>query len=243
MLSPKVWKIYFTLMALLISYICFKDAWKRQPIDIPVSGNIITLVTAWYPDPELVERHGLLYNSKHAGEIYHVWIRNFLSNIATATVIYCPPDMALTLSTYRNGSLPTKFVSTYASVWDIPPISPLRISFNTTQRALDLASADPVSHTPHEYGIWNAKPFLLGEVANTNPFNSKYFFWHDIGAMRVVGDKFKNWPDLERVHDVLERATHSDTVLLNVIGKQPCYIHGGHLVLEPPEVSFTINGS
>jgi hypothetical protein len=92
------------------------------------------------------------------------------------------------------------------------------------------------------YGIWNAKPYLLEEVAKSNPFNSTYFFWHDIGAMRMKGEEFRNWPDEKRIHDLLDGEPHLDTIMLNVVGRQPCYIHAGHIAQEPPEVSFTISG-
>ena len=220
----------------------------QKTLDKPTSNHPITLVTAWFPDSNLTTgKDSQFRNPRHDErdeEIYLMGVRSFLSNITTALVIFCPPETASIIKEYRSESLPTRIITSYATVWDIPQMRSMKELFHTTQRELGLASADPTRqmHTPHMYGVWNAKPILLQEIAESNPFDSEYFFWHDIAAMRVRGEQFKKWPDVKRVKTVLNKDDHEDTVLLNVIGKQPCYIHSASLVLQPPEVSFTISG-
>jgi hypothetical protein len=237
--------IFFSTVALFFSICCFR-LYKPTQDNLTVQ-NGITLVTAWYPPPmrsQLPEGLQHVHNGQETRAPYVAGVRRFLSETRSPLVIYTTPSMAKKLESVRNASLPTKFVTSYAEVWDIPIISPLREQFHTTQRALDLASSDPdrERHIPSDYAVWNAKPFLLNEAANSNPFNSSYFFWHDFAAMRASVKPFRAWPSLRRVEAVLSRPPHVDTILLNVIGKQPCFISRTGLVREPPEASYTISG-
>jgi hypothetical protein len=39
-------------------------------------------------------------------------------------------------------------------------------------------------HTPELYAIWAQKPIFVEKAIESNPFNTEYFFWCDIGAFR-----------------------------------------------------------
>lgn len=66
-------------------------------------------------------------------------------------------------------------------LWDLPPVAPLQEAFKTWQHDID---PERWIHSPELYAIWNAKQWMLHEAAKTDVFNSKYFFWADIGAWR-----------------------------------------------------------
>ncbi|XP_021963450.1 uncharacterized protein LOC110858874 [Folsomia candida] len=53
------------------------------------------------------------------------------------------------------------------------------------------------NHTPELYAVWNSKPWFQ-TVSETNPFNSTYFYWMDIGSVRQPGIVLTNFPSLEK---------------------------------------------
>jgi len=239
-LNKHYWPVRLSIALAFVGFFLAKlQILSTSPLQQNTKGqNDITLITAWFPPPEGGP------DSIDVKAAYAAGIHRFLSATVTPVVIFTPPSLAEKLRSFRNASLPTRIITSYANVWDIPAVSHLREPFHTSQKALGDASADPHRgrYTPNEYGIWNAKAYLLEQVAELDPFNSTYFFWHDVAALRSSKQPFREWPSPSRVYEVLGAKGHEDTVLLNVIGKQPCYITNTSIIDEPPEVSYTING-
>lgn len=174
----------FGLVPALLLLLRFIGDSSSQDRITPVTKSEITLVSAWYPDRHLVkaDNYSTFYTDRHNNSRYFKAVEAFLSQVTTPIVLFCPPYVASELTGRRPASLPIQFITEYESVWDFKAIEPLHMFLSTDKRVTDGAL---VANTPHKYAVWNAKPAMLDEVARRNPFQSTYFFWHDIGSMRA----------------------------------------------------------
>jgi hypothetical protein len=127
--------------------------------------NMTTLVTAFFSIP-----------SKRSEETYLAWATHFLTL-----------DAPIVLFTEE------RFVNTFRSMRD--PQKPLHILTKSFEE-LDTwvlyeeewkahKNMDHEAyHTPELYALWAQKPFFVEEAINTNPFQTEFFYWCDMGAFR-----------------------------------------------------------
>lgn len=71
---------------------------------------------------------------------------------------------------------------TYSDAVDMPPIQ----SLGGAKWAQEMERKDPekYKHVAGVYPPWTAKPWMVREAKNFNPYHSKYFFWVDAGGFR-----------------------------------------------------------
>jgi len=159
-----------------------------------------TVVTAFY-------NFGL--HSKHGFGEYKQWLSNFLSLVEVPLVIYTDEAALPMLQEMRQGKT-TEFV--ICPLWNISRISKYKEAYEGSQHDMD---PEKHIHYPELYAVWNAKAFLVAEVAQRNPFHSTYFFWVDAGSFRE-GHQIRHWPDDERVKEIFQ-GHHHDRMLLGLI--------------------------
>jgi hypothetical protein len=89
-------------------------------------------------------------------------------------------------------------------------------NYTTFQYAID---PEKDIHHPELYAIWNSKVVFLKETAESNPFQSEFFLWVDVGSFRANRhvEKIFNWPDPTRVEEILSPTEPSDTMLLGLV--------------------------
>jgi len=151
----------------------------------------ILLVSAFYP----------LSKSKHSQEDYAVWMTKYLSKVSTHIYFFAPPDIEPMIRRLR-GDLPMTLNTTYASPFDIPPLSGMREVYKS-MHALDPEKA---IHSPELYAIWTSKTFFLDEgLRNMGRSGVKYdyAFWNDAGSFRD-DQEFDQWPGSRRVPEIFE---------------------------------------
>jgi hypothetical protein len=127
-----------------------------------------TVVTAWYR-----------LNSKYPQQTYLEWIRKFCQ-IPCALVVFSNAESVEDVKRCRGKEYPTTYV-----IREVP-------EFHTSQydeywnysEQIDIERLQGSSHSVLLYKIWAEKAFWCAEVAQTNPYGSKYFCWADIGAVR-----------------------------------------------------------
>jgi hypothetical protein len=162
---------------------------KRSPI---------TLITALY----------LIGNkSKHDTSRYLAWVSNFYPTISTPIITFTTCDLIHSLKNWRHG-LPGTAIC--YNLDDVPAISKNKYIYSN-QNAMD---PEKSIHSEELYKIWNAKSWLVLQVAIWNPYKSKYFFWVDAGSFRE-NRAYHNWPHYPRLEDALKE--RDNTVLLGLI--------------------------
>ena len=80
-------------------------------------------------------------------------------------------------------------------------------------QAMEWSDPEQYKHVAGVYSPWTAKPWMVQQVKNSNPYNSEHFFWADAGGFREENVKhhFRGLPNqLERLYNGLP----DDTVLL-----------------------------
>ncbi|KAI5481072.1 hypothetical protein MNV49_006258 [Pseudohyphozyma bogoriensis] len=150
---------------------------------------------------------------KHSVVEYEQWMRNFLSNVELPIIFYCAPSMRAQISKLR-GNKPITIISNYEAPWDMPPLQGLGgYEWALTQHKLD---PEAFIHVPDVYGVWTAKPWIVQQAKNLNPYLSEYFFWVDAGAMRDYTAKH-NFAGLASALDKIYHTVPDDTLMLSAV--------------------------
>lgn len=161
------------------------------PINLPVvplDEPQILLVSAFYP----------LSKAKHTRKEYAQWMKLYLTKITTHTYFFAPPEMEDMIRKLR-GPLPMTLNTSFASPFDIPPLTGLEGRYN------DMNKVDPerAYHSPELYAVWSSKTYFLREALlnmQAAGMNVEYVFWNDAGSFRQKQD-FNRWPALERIRE------------------------------------------
>lgn len=130
------------------------------------------------------------HGKKHTVDDYIRWIHNFKNGVDGNLIIYTNKQNSTLFDDMvrENVILSTK----YNSPFEIPCIKPYEFEYRNRQWKID---PERDIHIPELYAVWNGKNCLIKEVAQSNPFQSRYFFWIDIGSLRVNGSNIHAWPD------------------------------------------------
>ena len=128
-----------------------------------------TIVTAYFKSP-----------SKYTTTSYDEWITNFLTTIDNEMVIFCDRVSFDFISNLR-----APFASkTIIVVIEIEELYCSRMQFMEYWRKDIIRDNEKYIHNINLYIIWNEKPMFVGKVMKSNPFNSEFFMWCDIGCFR-----------------------------------------------------------
>ena len=140
-----------------------------------------TLVTAYYDIP-----------AKHSSEQYRSWMAQVLAT-GSPMVIYCDAASQPLVQHLRPDSLPTRYevvpLDTFS--W----MQPYDAAFWAQQQQCDPERHSSHRHVSHElYQIWDSKLEMVHRAAQHNSFQSRHFWWVDIGSLRQ-GERFPGaWP-------------------------------------------------
>lgn len=153
-----------------------------------------TVVTAYYP-----------IKSKFSMERYMNWAATFL-RIKAPIVLFTEPSMENTFRQMR-GNLPIHII--------VLPFDQLETwqRYQTQWKEHHLLDPEKDRHTPELYTIWAEKAFFVEKAIQSNPFQTDFFFWCDIGAFRdphisqIILDSFPTMRYLE-----------SDRILFQSVG-------------------------
>lgn len=125
-----------------------------------------TVVTAFYP-----------MKSKHGIDKYLTWINNFC-HIQCSLVVYTDEQMAPIIQKMRKG-LPTRIIVKPFESYEMT--TPAMMELWTKHHALDPEKA---VHTPALYAVWAMKQECVALTIQTNPFDTEWFVWCDVGIHR-----------------------------------------------------------
>ncbi|GAA5954821.1 hypothetical protein JCM3765_007784 [Sporobolomyces pararoseus] len=132
---------------------------------------------------------------KHRVSEYHEWLTNFLGSVELPIVFYCAPSMSAYIRNLR-GNKPLTLIADYTDPFEMPPLLALG-GKNWAQKQYEI---DPEQrwHVPDVYGVWTAKPWIVRDASDRNPYDSEYFFWVDAGSFRdaQVNHDFKALPSV-----------------------------------------------
>jgi hypothetical protein len=150
-----------------------------------------TVVTAYYP-----------VRSKFSVDKYLDWATTFLK-IKSPVVLFTEEHMVESLLAKR-GNLPIHIITI--------PFCELDTWKLYQNHWVEHLNMDPEKHihSPELYAIWAQKAFFVDRTVQLNPFNTKFFFWCDIGAFRdkdispVILDSFPTTQYLERYRILLQ---------------------------------------
>lgn len=123
----------------------------------------ITIVTGYFSIP-----------SKFSNEKYWEWIQNFLS-LPCHMIIFTDQKNYSKIKELRKDEN-TKVIQIELSEFVVYDY----LDYWKYCKSIDREDY----HTPELYMIWAEKTFFLKRAIDLNPFNSKYFFWSDIGCIR-----------------------------------------------------------
>ncbi|GAA5887178.1 hypothetical protein JCM16303_002217 [Sporobolomyces ruberrimus] len=118
---------------------------------------------------------------KHRVSEYHDWLTNFLGSVELPIIFYCAPSMSAYIRNLR-GNKPLTLIADYNDPFEMPPLLALG-GKNWAQKQYEV---DPEQrwHVPDVYGVWTAKPWMVRDASDRNPYDSEYFFWVDAGSFR-----------------------------------------------------------
>lgn len=141
-----------------------------------------TVVTAFYP----------LGKSKHGVARYHEWLRLFCA-IPCQLVVFTDAESAPLIRSAR-GDRPTVIHERPFDSWTIT--TPAMMEMWRRQMARD---PERDIHSPELYAVWALKQEAVMEVIATNPFQSRWFIWCDIGIQRqpMVQSWYETFPNVE----------------------------------------------
>ncbi|GAA6011354.1 hypothetical protein JCM11491_002755 [Sporobolomyces phaffii] len=147
---------------------------------------------------------------KHRVSEYHEWLTNFLGSVELPIIFYCAPSMSAYIRNLR-GNKPLTLIADYNDPFEMPPL--LALGGKTwAQKQYEL---DPEQrwHVPDVYGVWTAKPWIVRDASDRNPYDSEYFFWVDAGSFRDA-QVTHNFAALPSVLSKTFASLPADTVLL-----------------------------
>lgn len=152
---------------------------------------------------------------KHKVSEYNEWLKNFLGSVELPIVFFCAPAMRAQIVELR-GDKPITIVSNYESAFDMPPLEKL----GGYEWALAQHKIDPENnvHVPDLYGVWTAKPWIVKQAKDANPYHSEYFFWTDAGSFRDAKVKH-TFTGLAAALDVIYDKVPDDTLILSATTK------------------------
>lgn len=141
-----------------------------------------TVVTAFYP----------LGKSKHGVARYHEWLRLFCA-IPCQLVVFTDAASAPLIRSAR-GERPTVVHERPFDSWSMT--TPARMEMWRRQMARD---PERSIHSPELYAVWAIKQEAVMEVVATNPYQSRWFIWCDIGIQRqpAVQPWYDTFPSAE----------------------------------------------
>ena len=130
----------------------------------PINNKSITIVTSYFT-----------MKSKFPQCEYKKWINNFLK-LNENMVIFTDLENYAFIHQQRNAS------NTYIIVTSIEDFHVHQyLSYWQYCRLID---KEKQILSKELYMIWNEKPYFVQRAMTSNPFNSEYFFWMDIGCIR-----------------------------------------------------------
>lgn len=148
---------------------------------------------------------------KHSVSDYNKWLATFLRSVDLPIVFYCAPSMRAFISELR-GQKPITIISNFETPFDMPPLA----SRGGREWAVAQHAIDPEKHVhvPDVYGVWTAKPWIVKQAAELNPYDSEYFFWVDAGGFRdpSITHSFSGLP--AQLDNIYERVPE-DTLILS----------------------------
>ncbi|GAA6029993.1 hypothetical protein JCM8097_009205 [Rhodosporidiobolus ruineniae] len=147
---------------------------------------------------------------KHRVSEYHEWLTNFLHSVELPVVFYCAPTMAAYIKNLR-GNKPLTLVTDYTSPFDMPPLQ--NLGGHAWAEAQHKIDPEKHVHVPDVYGVWTAKPWIVRDATERDPYGSDYFFWVDAGGFRDSSIQH-TFSALPSVLDSLYSSLPPDTVVL-----------------------------
>ncbi|GAA6047937.1 hypothetical protein JCM3770_006434 [Rhodotorula araucariae] len=167
----------------------------------PGTTSPVTIVSSFYRVDN---------GKKHRVSEYHEWLGNFLHSVELPIIFYCAPSFAAYVKNLR-GNKPLTLITAYSSPFEMPTVQDL----GGRDWAVQQHKVDPERHVhvPDVYGVWTAKPWILKNAAERDPYGSEYFFWVDAGGFRdsSVTHSFSELPTvLSNIYSTLP----SDTIML-----------------------------
>ncbi|EJD40891.1 hypothetical protein AURDEDRAFT_39702, partial [Auricularia subglabra TFB-10046 SS5] len=165
----------------------------------------VLLVTAFYP----------LSHSKHSVGEYKRWMTAFLGRIETDVYLYAPAYLVPLVESLRPAGYNLFVNTTFASPFDIPPLTAVGREGFEAQHALD---REKRIHTAELYAIWSAKPYFLSAAAHTARAegNRRYrlAFWVDAGSFRASKHAYRYWPDPARFDEAIAATKAMEDAIL-----------------------------
>lgn len=143
-----------------------------------------TIVSAYY-----------LIKSKLPSSKYEEYIKNFM---------YL--DMKCVIATNNetyDKVFKEKYPETERRRYMIIEINDFKVSSYDWKKDYEMDHEKSVGHSPELYMVWAEKSFFLKRVIEENPYNTKYFFWNDIGLFRfpILLEQLKNYPNVKNIRD------------------------------------------
>jgi hypothetical protein len=70
---------------------------------------------------------------------------------------------------------PLTLITNYTSPFEMPPLQ--NLGGHAWAEAQHKIDPEKHVHVPDVYGVWTAKPWIVANAAELNPYGSEYFFW------------------------------------------------------------------
>ena len=147
-------------------------------------NRLITIVTCFYN-----------IKSKFRKEKYYEWIENFLRLKSNLVIFMDREQDNETYELIMKHRKPenTRIICLSIEKWETYKY----LDFWKYCNEIDIEKA---RHSPELYMLWNEKSYFVQKAIELNPFDSKWFFWTDIGCCRDKDiSKIINYPSIDKL--------------------------------------------
>ena len=176
---------------------------------VPIDHNQVTLVTAYFDIP-----------SKRPSSEYLPWIQHMMS-LQDNMVVFTSSDQVNIIKKLR-GNRPSKVISIELN--ETALVEKYGMDFWARQNSLE-PGMEKYLHSKELYIVWNEKGHFLEKVITTNPFDSTFFAWVDMGYLR------DDLLDFKRMIRYLPTKLTNDQIMLLDVRRlvQNNYVGGGFI--------------
>jgi hypothetical protein len=138
-----------------------------------------------------------LNKSKHSIDEYDLWMNSMLRSVKSPLVLFTDKKSFHKIYSIRKQMNHKTTLVIYDNIWIVLKELEQKRNINYTFEYLfNQQAKDPErkSHNPNIYAIYTLKAFICDKITRSNPYESSFFIYTDIGAWRK--GIYPDWPDL-----------------------------------------------
>lgn len=175
--------------------------WSNNVVEGFESKNELTIVTGYFKinrSRSIDYKQGRKEMSDNSDGVYKEWMKGLLSYNGPM-IIYCDPDSYDYINNLRKNN--KKTIIRKIKIEELYAYKYFKNNINNTKNYTTMVWKEHNNPNINKqlFTVWNSKIDLLKKSVDSNPFNTKYFSWYDIGYLREPKKLDPNWPNKNKL--------------------------------------------